>query len=120
MRSFDTITMMFVFQQLATELPSILTLMGSSWRRSLASRTFVLTGVLGLACGVSLVPHPVSGCLAGSEACRRRRPSIGEEDQHCVRPLLVAGQSISTILLVVAVYVGRDRLRVSLPSQTQP
>src|SRR5208283_5561175 len=56
MRSFDATTMMFVCQQLATELPSILTLMGSIvvagilWRRAPSSSLFV-----GLACGLSLV-----------------------------------------------------------------
>jgi len=122
MRSFDATTMMFVCQQLATELPSILTLMGSIvvagilWRRAPSSSLFV-----GLACGLSLVLlilYPVAWQVARH---------VTQGDPQTARKINIAFavfwslvRSVSTILLVVAVYAGRERLRVSPPSQPQP
>lgn len=122
MRSFDMTTIIFVFQQLATELPSILTLIGSIvvavvlWRRAPSASLYV-----GLACGLSLVLlilYPVAWQVVRH---------VAEGDPQTVRRINIAFavfwsvvRSISTILLVVAVYVGRERVRVSPPSQPQP
>ena len=122
MRSIDMTTLFFVIQQLASELPSILTLAGSIvvagifWRRAPSSSLYVV-----LACGLSLVLlilYPVAWQVVRHTA---------EGDPQTVRKINIAFtvswsvvRSISTILLIVAVYIGREQVCVSRPFQPQP
>jgi hypothetical protein len=101
--------MVYILQHLATELPSLLTLMVAIvaavmlWRRAPTSSLCVA-----LACGISfvlLIAYPFAWQVARH---------VAEGDPGSVRRVNIAFavfwsvvRSVSTILLVLAVYLGR-------------
>jgi hypothetical protein len=109
---FDSTTLSFIFEQLLTELPSIIVLTGGIvfafifWQRAPAASLYVV-----LACGLTLLLlllYPVAWQVAHylfdyGDATKARRVNIA------MAVLWSIARAIATGLLLFAVYTGRKR-----------
>jgi hypothetical protein len=120
--TFDPLTIFYIFQQLLSELPSIIVCIGSIlvalllWRQAPLSSLYIvlaLAPTLVLLIGYPVAWQTVHHLLHSDTAILRKVNIAFAAFWSIVR-------AISTILLVLAVYTGRRRGLVSSTSKTQP